>query len=55
MSGIVLAGVDIGFRFWAREEATDLDALSGHVGEDAADEVLERRHDYVIKRNAFAD
>jgi len=55
VSGIVPAGVDIGFRFWAGEEATDLHALSGHVGEDAADEMLERRHDYVVKGDAFAD
>jgi len=55
VSGIVPAGVDIGFRFWAGEEATDLHALSGHVGEDAADEMLERRHDCVIKGDAFAD
>ena len=27
----------------------------GNVGEDAGDKVLKRRHDYVIKRNAFAD
>jgi hypothetical protein len=53
VSGIVLAGVDISFRLFAGEEATDLYALSGHVGKDAADKVLERRHDYVIKGNAF--
>jgi len=55
VSGIVSASVDIGFRFLAGEEATDLHALSRHVGEDAGDELLERRHDYVIKRDAFAD
>jgi hypothetical protein len=54
VSRIVLAGVDISFCFWAGEETTDLHALSGHVGEDTADEVLERRHDYVIKGNTFA-
>ena len=53
MSRIVLAGVDIRFCFWAGEETTDLHALSRHVGEDAADEVLERRHDYVIKGNVY--
>jgi len=47
--------VDIGFRFWAGEEATDLRTFSGHVGEDTTDEMLERRHDYVIKGDAFAD
>ena len=55
VSGIVLAGVDISFRLLAREEATDLHALSGHVGESFGDKMFERCHDYVIKRDAFAD
>jgi hypothetical protein len=55
MSGIVSASVDIGFSFWAGEEATDLHALSGHMGEGLGDKMLERCHDYVIKRDAFAD
>jgi hypothetical protein len=55
MSGIVSASVDIGFRFWAAEEATDLHALSGHMGESFGDKMLERCHDYIINRDAFAD
>ena len=54
-SGIVSASVDIGFRFLRGEEATDLHALTGHMGEGFGDEMLERCHDYVIKRDVFAD
>ena len=55
VSGIVSASVDIGFRFLTGEEATDLHALSGHVGKGFGNEMFERCHDYGIKRDAFAD